>query len=191
MMKLDKDKGILMNARQVASPNCNDRPLGVEVDLIVIHNISLPPKEFGGPYIDAFFTNTLEHTRHPFFAEIADLQVSSHCLIRRNGEIVQYVPFHKRAWHAGESSFNNRDNCNDYSIGIELEGADDIPYKKIQYEVLANLIRVLQYHYPKITKDRIVGHSTIAPFRKTDPGDFFDWLLLASLLSMDLTTLQV
>ncbi len=185
-MQIDIEGDLLLNARQVVSPNYNERPAGVEVDLLVIHNISLPPGEFGGPYIDAFFTNELDPTLHPYFAEIIFLQVSSHCLIRRDGEIIQYVPFSKRAWHAGASQFANRENCNDFSIGIELEGTDLVPYTEVQYLILAKLISALQKIYPGITKERIVGHSTIAPERKTDPGPAFNWNLLARLLDNDL-----
>ncbi len=181
-MTLDKDSGLLLNAVYIPSPNYNFRPIGTEIDLIVIHNISLPPGEFGGPFINELFTNTLDSTAHPYFAEIADMKVSSHFLIRRDGMIIQYVPLYLRAWHAGQSSFLNRDNCNDFSIGIELEGTDTIPYAEVQYEVLAELIAVLLKMYPKITRERIVGHSTVAPERKTDPGPAFNWLRLMQLL---------
>lgn len=180
-MEIDVETGVLRHVRYVPSPNYNDRPVDVVIDLLVIHNMSLPPSEFGGPYIDALFTNTLDPMAHPYFAEISDVQVSSHCLIRRDGEIVQYVPFTKRAWHAGDSSFGGRENCNDFSIGIELEGTDETPYTPIQYTVLAELVSVLKKTYREITDDRIVGHSTIAPLRKTDPGSAFDWGLLAKL----------
>lgn len=174
--------GLLSVARFVPSPNFNERPPGTDIDLLVIHNISLPPGEFGGRYIDAFFTNSLDASIHPYFEEIKTLQVSSHCLVDRLGNITQYVPFSSRAWHAGQSSFLGRENCNDYSIGIELEGTDDIPYTHTQYLVLADLIRLIQRAYPKITLDRIVGHSVIAPERKTDPGPSFEWELLAKLI---------
>lgn len=182
-MQIDIENGILLNVRQVLSPNYNERPLDVRIDLLVIHNISLPPGEFGGNYINAFFTNSLDTNLHPYFAEIAALKVSSHCLIHRTGEIVQYVPFTKRAWHCGESKFEGRANCNDFSIGIELEGTDFIPYTQEQYQALAKLISLLQTAYPKITQERIVGHSVIAPERKTDPGPSFDWEFLATLLN--------
>lgn len=182
-MDIDISRGLISPARYRTSPNCNARPENTEIDLIVIHNISLPPNEFNGAhYIDALFTNTLDPHLHPYFAEISHLRVSSHCFIDRLGEITQYVPFTERAWHAGESIFLGRPNCNDYSIGIELEGADEIPYTDVQYGVLAELIRLIRAVYPKITLDRIVGHSTIAPRRKTDPGPAFDWELLAKLL---------
>lgn len=178
-------EGLLTNARYVPSTHFNERPIGTDIDLLVIHNISLPPGEFGGPYIDAFFSNTLDPSLHPYFQEIITQKVSSHCLITRAGEITQYVPFTQRAWHAGLSSFAGRADCNDYSIGIELEGTDEIPYTDAQYKSLTDLIRVLIKVYPKITWERIVGHSTIAPGRKTDPGDAFDWGLLAKLLNRE------
>lgn len=183
MIELDTNRGLLRNVPQVASPNCNERPEGMGIDLLVIHNISLPPGEFGGPYIDALFRNALESSLHPYFSEIAALQVSSHCLIRRTGEIIQYVPFHQRAWHAGASEFLGRQDCNDFSIGIELEGTDSTPYTAIQYEKLAELAVLLQKNYPDITLERIVGHSTIAPERKTDPGAAFNWNLFRALCS--------
>lgn len=183
-MQIDIKSDLLLNARHVPSPNWNERPMDCQIDLLVLHNISLPPGEFGGPYIDAFFQNELDpHLHlHPYFNEIIALKVSSHCLIRRDGEVIQYVPFSKRAWHAGKSYFAGRENCNDFSIGIELEGADHIPYTEVQYLILAKLISSLQKNYPGITRERIVGHSTIAPERKTDPGPLFDWALLARLL---------
>ena len=165
----------LDNAQQIPSPNHDDRPEGEEISLLVIHNISLPPGEFGGPWIDRFFTNRLPPDEHPFFAEIADVRVSSHLLIRRTGEVVQYVPFDKRAWHAGVSEFDGRERCNDFSIGIELEGADETPYTDEQYMQLVEVTRQLQKSYPTITLERITGHSDIAPGRKTDPGPAFDW----------------
>ncbi len=174
-MRIDIEQGLLLDARQVASPNHDERPFGMTIDLLVVHNISLPPAVFGGPYIDHFFTNALDPSQHPYFLEIASFKVSSHCLIRRDGEIVQYVPFKKRAWHAGVSQFEGRAACNDFSIGIELEGTDTLPYSENQYSALAKLTQVLQQVYPAITADRIVGHSTIAPGRKTDPGSAFDW----------------
>jgi AmpD protein len=170
--------GWLQTARQVISPNCNERPAGIEIDLIVIHGISLPPCQFGGAFIDALFTNSLDPAAHPYFAGIAGLRVSAHVLIRRDGECLQYVPFHRRAWHAGRSSFQGRDECNDFSIGIELEGCDTIPYAALQYRRLAQVIAALRVEYPAITPQRITGHSDIAPGRKTDPGAVFDWALL-------------
>lgn len=173
----------LVNTRRLESCNCDDRPDTGDISLVVIHGISLPPGEFGGPWIDALFTNNLEPTAHPYFEQICDLRVSAHALVRRDGEIVQYVPFHRRAWHAGNSNFQGRERCNDFSIGIELEGADDIPYADVQYERLSDLLAVLLKTYPGLSPDRIVGHSDIAPGRKTDPGPSFDWGRLYRLLS--------
>ena len=141
---------------------------------MVIHNISLPPGRFGGPYIDQLFTGKLNPKEHPFFEEIKHLRVSAHCLIRRDGAIVQYVPFHLRAWHAGQSSYQGKEKCNDFSIGIELEGTDFEPFTEAQYQSLAQLTQLLISVYPLI-KHNITGHSDIAPERKTDPGPFFDW----------------
>jgi AmpD protein len=141
----------------------------------VIHGISLPPGKFGGPYVDQLFTATLDPAAHPFFAQIAHLQVSAHLLIQRTGEIIQYVSFLKRAWHAGLSHFAGRTGCNDFSIGIELEGCDDVPYTNEQYQQLNSVIKILQATWPLITQQRIVGHCDIAPGRKTDPGPAFDW----------------
>ena len=181
-MKIDTTTGLLDTARKVQCPNFDDRPDSDDIDLIVVHGISLPPGEYGGPWIDALFTNCLDPDAHPYFQEIHKLEVSSHLLIRRSGEIVQYVPFHKRAWHAGQSEFENRQRCNDYSIGIELEGTDDRPYEDEQYRQLANVINLLCETYPRINKQRIAGHSEIAPGRKTDPGIAFDWPHLRQLI---------
>ena len=174
-MHIDIHSGLLDVARQVPSPNCDARPAGTSIDLLVIHNISLPPGCFGGDAIDCFFTNTLDVDADPFYSEISELRVSAHLLIQRDGAIVQYVPFTQRAWHAGVSCFAGRECCNDYSIGIELEGTDELPYEAIQYQVLRQLIDLLVQVYPGIRQDRIVGHSDIAPGRKTDPGPAFDW----------------
>ncbi|MCP5158212.1 MAG: 1,6-anhydro-N-acetylmuramyl-L-alanine amidase AmpD [Gammaproteobacteria bacterium] len=182
-MLVDASTGLLGAARQASSPNCDDRPPSCTVDLIIVHGISLPPGEFGGPWIDALFANTLDPTAHPYFASIAGLHVSAHLLIRRNGELVQYVPFHRRAWHAGESVYADRRRCNDFSIGIELEGADHIPYDDRQYPALATSIRALWEAYPSIHPDRLAGHADIAPGRKTDPGPAFDWQRLRRLLA--------
>lgn len=157
-----------------ASPNCDTRP-ETEISLLVVHGISLPPGKFGGTDIHSLFLNQLDAKAHPYFEKIAALKVSTHLLIRREGDLIQYVPFSKRAWHAGQSSFQGRPNCNDFSIGIELEGTDEIPYTKPQYQSLAAVTRLLMIHYPAITEDRIVGHCDIAPGRKTDPGSAFDW----------------
>lgn len=175
--------GWLEGVRRVASPNCDARPADAVIDLLVIHGISLPPGEFGGPHIEALFTNTLDPAGHPYFAKACAAPVSSHVLIRRDGALVQFVPFHERAWHAGESCFENRTRCNDFSIGVELEGADDLPYEDAQYLALAGLIRTLMRRYPGITPARIAGHSDIAPGRKTDPGAHFDWPRLRALIT--------
>ena len=169
-------------ALQVPSPNCSDRPDPDDISLLVIHNISLPPGQFGGPHIDALFCNMLDGLEHPYFAEICLLRVSSHLLIRRDGLVVQYVPFNRKAWHAGASSFAGRPECNEYSIGIELEGTDDIPFTDSQYQQLAHVTRLLMTAYPAITAGRITGHADIAPGRKTDPGPCFDWARYRSLI---------
>jgi len=176
------DQALLADARQCPSPNQGKRPAGGEVSLLVIHNISLPPGQFGGGYIEQFFTNTLSADEHSYFTEIADLQVSSHLLIDRQGEVVQFVPFSQRAWHAGDSSFAGCDNCNDYSIGIELEGTDTEPYSDKQYQSLLQVCQQLLVSYPALSAERIVGHSDISPGRKTDPGPAFDWPRFFTLL---------
>lgn len=173
--------GWLAPARRVASPNRDERPAGCAIDLIVIHGISLPPREYGGGWIDALFTNALPADAHPYFRDVHGARVSAHLLIRRDGEVVQYVPFDLRAWHAGESAFEGRRACNDYSIGIELEGCDEEPYEAVQYERLAGIIAVLAAHYP-VDRSRIVGHCDVAPGRKSDPGPLFDWDRLYTLL---------
>ena len=181
-MHVEVGTGLLDGARQCPSPNQDERPAGSLPELIVIHGISLPPGEFGGEAIDALFANHLDPTAHPYFARIAGLCVSAHALIRRDGAVTQYVPFQRRAWHAGQSSYAGRSRCNDFSIGIELEGTDDIPYTPPQYEALDRLIRALLAAYPGLNPERIVGHSDIAPGRKTDPGPTFDWARLRKLL---------
>jgi N-acetyl-anhydromuramoyl-L-alanine amidase len=161
---------------QIASPNCDARPQGVEADLIIVHGISLPPGEFGGPWIDHLFTNTLPAGMHPFFDEVAGLlRVSTHLVIRRDGAVTQYVKFTDRAWHAGVSSYEGRAACNDFSVGIELEGTDTLPYEAPQYDVLAESIAALCAAYSSLSPERVVGHSDVAPGRKTDPGLEFDW----------------
>ncbi len=165
----------LENVEIVESPNCEERPPGSEVDLLVIHNISLPPGIYGGEYVEQLFQNCLDPGEHPYFAEIADNPVSSHLYIKRTGRVIQFVPLANRAWHAGASEWKGRENCNDFSIGIELEGCDDQEFTGDQYEALVTLTKDIQSIYPAITKDRIVGHSDIAPGRKTDPGPCFDW----------------
>lgn len=184
-LRIDTVTGLIETARQVPSSNCDERPDGTQPELIVIHGISLPPGEFGGPWIDALFTNTLDPAAHPYFLEIHQLRVSSHLLIRRDGELVQYVPLHRRAWHAGVSSFCGRERCNDFSIGIELEGSDDQPYAPAQYQVLGAVIAALRAAYPALAAGQIAGHSDIAPGRKTDPGPCFNWPHLYALLETE------
>jgi AmpD protein len=171
--KLDA-AGLLSAAAYVPSPNCDDRPGGAIIELLVIHNISLPPGEFGGAGIVDLFTNRLDPRAHPYYREIQGHKVSSHFLIRRDGELIQFVPCSRRAWQAGQSEWRGRSRCNDFSVGVELEGADDRPFTDSQYAVLADLARALKRAYP--IKD-CVGHSDIAtpPGRKTDPGPHFDW----------------
>ena len=182
-VKIDKTTGLLDEARQINSPNYDDRPDETDIDLIVVHGISLQPGQYGGSWIDALFTNSLDANAHPYFAEIHQLEVSSHLVIRRSGEIVQYVPFHKRAWHAGKSRYEQRERCNDFSIGIELEGSDEEAYEPEQYQQLARIIQTLCETYPKLNAQRIAGHSDIAPGRKTDPGPAFNWGTLYRLLA--------
>jgi AmpD protein len=164
--------GWLSGVRRIASPNFDRRPAGVAIDLLVIHNISLPPEQFSGLGIEKFFTNQLDSNAHPYYAQLKDVRVSSHFLIRRDGGIVQFVSCAQRAWHAGVSSWQGRSRCNDFSIGIELEGSDYVPFTERQYAALARLTRRLQRAYPIRS---IAGHSDIAPVRKTDPGPHFDW----------------
>lgn len=174
-MRIDPDSHVIVGVNYVASPNADVRPQDCSVDLIVIHNISLPPGEFGRGCVQQLFTNSLNAYEHPYFAEIKDLQVSSHLLIERSGKLTQFVPFHQRAWHAGESNYFGRECCNDFSIGIELEGTDDIEYTDEQYRVLNAVITCLHMTYPELHQQNIVGHCDIAPGRKTDPGASFDW----------------
>jgi AmpD protein len=181
-LKIDSATGLLTGARQVLSPHCDARPAGMAPELLVVHGISLPPGEFGGPWIDRLFTGTLPAEAHPYFSEIAATRVSAHALIRRAGEIVQYVPFGERAWHAGASQYRGRPACNDFSIGIELEGTDDTPYTEVQYQRLAALAAALLACYASLSAQAIVGHSDIAPGRKTDPGASFDWPRWRALL---------
>ena len=176
--------GLLVGVRQVLSPHFDARPDGVAADLVVMHGISLPPGEYDGPWIDMLFTGSLPPQKHPYFATIEGMRVSAHVLVRRDGEIVQYVPFHERAWHAGQSRYEGRDACNDFSIGIELEGSDDEPYAPPQYAQAAAVIRALIAAYPRLDLQRVVGHSDIAPGRKTDPGAGFDWTHLRAQLQV-------
>ena len=182
-MRIDPETGVVDGVSWVDSPNQDARPAGVEVELVVVHGISLPPGKFGGGWIEALFTNSLDPGDHAYFAAIAGLRVSAHVLIRRRGERVQFVPFHRRAWHAGRSSYRGRAEVNDFSVGIELEGADEVPYTAAQYRGLARLLSALFAAYPALAADRVVGHSEVAPGRKTDPGPAFDWGRLRSLLA--------
>jgi len=177
-MIVDPATETLSGARFVRSPNCDQRPPDMPIDLVVIHNISLPPGEYGGDGVEQMFTNRLDPNEHPYYAEIADLRVSAHLFIRRDGSMIQFVPFTWRAWHAGESQFEGRTRCNDFSIGIELEGTDTEPYTSVQYEQLGKVLAALKDRYPGLGAVR--GHSAIAPGRKTDPGPVFDWGQLAS-----------
>jgi N-acetyl-anhydromuramoyl-L-alanine amidase len=182
-LAIEVTTGLLVGARQVLSPHYDQRPAGAVPELLVVHGISLPPGDFGGPWIDRLFTGTLPAAAHPEFRERAGLRVSAHALIRRDGEIVQYVPFGARAWHAGKSEYRGRAGCNDFSIGIELEGTDDTPYTDAQYERLAALAAALLAKYASLSAQAIVGHSDVAPGRKSDPGPAFDWTRFRALLA--------
>lgn len=179
---IDRGTGLVSGARFSESPNCDERPPGCVPELIVVHGISLPPGEFGGPWIEDLFTNRLPAQVHPYFASIASLRVSAHLLVRRDGSVVQFVPLGLRAWHAGESQWQGRERCNDYSIGIEIEGTDDRPYEEAQYGSLAALVVELLAAYPGISPEAVVGHADIAPGRKTDPGPAFEWPRLKALV---------
>lgn len=170
-------------AKQIVSPNYDERPNSDDISLLVIHCISLPPEQFGGHYIEDLFCNRLDTTAHPYFQQIDHLRVSAHLLIRRNGQILQFVTFDKRAWHAGVSHYQGRERCNDFSIGIELEGTEATPYSDPQYHRLTQVVRLLLAYYPRLNRTHIVGHSDIAPDRKTDPGPSFDWQRFYSLLA--------
>ncbi|HWX27205.1 MAG TPA: 1,6-anhydro-N-acetylmuramyl-L-alanine amidase AmpD [Steroidobacteraceae bacterium] len=186
-MRVDLESGLMRGARQMASPNHDSRPAGVEADLIVVHGISMPPGEFGGPWIDRLFTNTLPAEAHPYFAEVGSLRVSSHLVVMRDGAVTQYVKFTERAWHAGKSSFEGREACNDFSVGVELEGTDTLPYEAAQYGALAKVVAALCAAYPRLSPDRLAGHSDIAPGRKTDPGPAFDWQLARRLIAAEVS----
>lgn len=181
-LKVDAKSGLCVGMEFIPSPNSDARPNHEQPSLIVVHGISLPPNQFGGEAITQLFTNQLDPKEDPYFETIKDLNVSAHALIRRDGCLLQYVPFHLRAWHAGLSEFNGRRACNDFSIGIELEGTDDTAYTDAQYVKLAELIKGLWQAYPSLQTRQVVGHSDIAPGRKTDPGDSFDWQNLNLLL---------
>jgi AmpD protein len=173
------DDGLVKGVRYLPSPNHDERPPGAQIELLVIHNISLPPGEFGGSAIIELFTNRLDPAAHPYYATIADRRVSAHFLIRRDGETIQFVPCGNRAWHAGASEWRGRGRCNDFSIGIELEGSDETQFEDAQYEALAELILALRARYPVAD---VAGHSDIAPGRKTDPGPHFDWARCRKML---------
>ncbi|MCK3654337.1 N-acetyl-anhydromuranmyl-L-alanine amidase [Pasteurellaceae bacterium Macca] len=183
MLDLTIQHGWLSQQKQCPSPHFDPRPVAGDISLLVIHYISLPPEEFGGDFIDRFFQGTLDPTRHPYFEEIKDLRVSAHCLINRQGKITQYVNFEDMAWHAGLSNFEGREKCNEFSIGIELEGSNNQPFTDAQYHTLARLTHCLMANYPQITPNRIVGHSDISPGRKIDPGQYFDWQRYRGMLS--------
>jgi AmpD protein len=180
---VDPDTGLIEPAQQVDCSNFDARPAGAKPALIILHSISLPPGEFGGPEIEALFCNRLDWDAHPYFAEIRGLEVSAHALIRRDGQILQFVPLGERAWHAGESCFRGQHRCNDFSIGIELEGEDNTAYDDRQYPVLAALIKGIERAYPDISVRDLAGHCDVAPGRKTDPGPAFDWLRLYDALA--------
>lgn len=189
-MKINTKTSLLQQASFYPSPNHDLRPDNEDVNLLVIHCISLPPGVFGGDDIKDFFLNRLDSSKHPFFKQIEQLKVSSHLVIKRDGEMMQFVPFDKRAWHAGESVFQGRAACNDFSIGIELEGLDTMPYTKAQYDALIDCTHAIRKLYPNISLDRIVGHEDIAPGRKTDPGPQFDWAYYRSRLCANTNSME-
>lgn len=180
---VDEQHLLQPSVRHLASPHQDDRPDPEDISLVVIHNISLPPGEFGGSWIDDLFVGRLDAGAHPYFHQIAALRVSSHLCIFRNGSVTQYVPFHRRAWHAGESNWQGRERCNDFSIGIELEGSDDRAFAPAQYQRLVEVLLALFARYPRLGSRKMAGHSDIAPGRKTDPGPHFDWSYLHALLA--------
>lgn len=190
-MRIDRSTGLLQEAEFIESPNFDLRPDDSDISLIVIHNISLPPGEFGGQGVNQLFTNQLDKDEHPFYAEIHALRVSSHLFIRRDGSVIQYVPFHLRAWHAGVSCFEGKDVCNDFSIGIELEGTDDKRFTETQYAVLESVLAALLATYPGLSADKITGHEQIAPMRKTDPGPCFDWHRVSDAMQTKLPAIAV
>lgn len=181
-MLINRSSGILNEVEYYPSPNCDERPSHAAINLLVIHNISLPPGDFDSNAVIEFFCNHLDYDAHPYYSTLKEVRVSSHLYIRRSGQIIQFVPFQQRAWHAGESSFAGESRCNDFSIGIELEGTDNLSYTSEQYQQLATVTQSLMQCYPGITPERIVGHSDIAPTRKTDPGPAFDWPTYRGLL---------
>ncbi|MDP7404112.1 MAG: 1,6-anhydro-N-acetylmuramyl-L-alanine amidase AmpD [Porticoccaceae bacterium] len=178
------ENGWVQSVKQVPSPNYDLRPENIEISLLVIHGISLPPGIFDNEFVEEFFTNQLDHTKDPYFEQLINLKVSSHLYIKRSGEIIQFVSLDHRAWHAGLSEYNGRSNCNDFSIGIELEGTENIKYTNQQYMSLIELSKCCIHNYSKLTIDRIVGHSKISPGRKTDPGVLFDWQYFLNNLAL-------
>ena len=187
VIEIDRESGLVQSARRCDSPNQDARPADMQTDLVVLHGISLPPGQFGGREIEQLFTNTLDWDSHDYFDKIRGLKVSTHLLIRRDGELVQFVPLTKRAWHAGDSCFQGRNNCNDCSIGIELEGEDELPYDDRQYDTLISVLAAMLTTYSELSARRIAAHSDISPGRKTDPGPAFDWLRLYDGLSRELS----
>lgn len=181
-MKIDANHN-LQQVRQVASPNCDSRPAGERISLVVIHAISLPPGHFGTKYIEDLFTNSIDVNAHPSFESLRDVRVSSHLVVTRDGQLTQFVPFNLRAWHAGESSFRGRSNCNDFSIGIELEGTESDPFTDPQYEALVDVLKALMSNYSDIALGNVVGHNEIAGDRKWDPGPEFNWIRLMRTLT--------
>lgn len=179
----DAQGGWLGEAQRVPSPNCDARPAGTDIDLLVIHAISLPPAQFGGPYVEQLFTNRLDCRAHSYFAGLKGLRVSAHFFITRDGRLCQFVDIYERAWHAGVSSWEGRTHCNDFSLGVELEGCDELPFAHAQYTRLIALIEALFAKLPALHRGRLVGHSDIAPTRKTDPGPHFDWARVRTALS--------
>lgn len=180
-MKVNEQNHLLEGVRYAASPNADERPVAAAPELVVIHCISVPPGEYGGAGVEQLFTNVLDPGAHEFYREVCGLRVSAHLFIRRDGEVVQFVPFDKRAWHCGVSSYRGRERCNDFSVGIELEGRDDDAFEAVQYERLRAVLGALFDAYPTLGIERVAGHSDIAPGRKTDPGRFFDWHFMPGL----------
>ena len=181
MMHLDETSGKIIGVPFIPTPNYDLRPAGIDIDMLVVHCINLPPGDFEKDHVVDFFLNQLDTSLHPFYESVKGLKVSAHCYIPRDGNLLQFVPLHARAWHAGVSQFQGRERCNDYSIGIELEGDEETPYTAAQYSCLSQLTQMLFEAYPNLTPDRVVGHSDIAPGRKTDPGPAFDWAYYRSL----------
>lgn len=180
---VDASHRLQPGVRTLDSPHQDERPNPADIGLVVIHNISLPPGEFAGPWIDALFMGRLDHSAHPYFESLRGLRVSAHLCIFRDGGVTQYVPFDRRAWHAGVSRYQGRERCNDFSIGIELEGSDHVAFEPTQYAALADVLRALFARYPGLGPQHIAGHSDVAPGRKTDPGPYFDWAHLRARLS--------